>query len=51
MQVFRRASKEWWGQPEDVVVEEGNQDGEGDENVQPGNVGREERGQHLQKSP
>ena len=38
------------GQPEGVVGGEGKHDGEGDESVQPGNVGREERRRHLQKS-
>ena len=39
------------GQPEGMLGDEGEQDGEGDEGVQPGNVCREERGQHLQKYP
>ena len=38
-------------QPEGVVGDEGKQDGEGNESVQPGNVCREERGQHLEKTP
>ena len=36
-------------EPEGVVGDEGKQDGEGNESVQPGNVCREERGQHLEK--
>ena len=38
------------GQPEGMLGDEGEQDGEGDEGVQPGNVCREERGRNLEEN-